>query len=789
LFWKYIVVMVALVGGALLVSGLIEIYFSYQENKDALVALQREKAVGAASRIEGFIKEIEHQIGWTTQPQLVAPAAALEQRRLDYVRLQKQVPSITELSYLDASGREQLRLSRLAMDVMGGQTDYSKDPRFTVPKSGRVYYGPVYFRKGSEPYMIMALPTIALPGSGGRGVTVADVNLKFIWDVVSQIKIGKAGRAFVVDSQGALIAHPDISLVLQNTNMSQLPQVRAALAGTGASTAPGDEVPIARDLQGRRILTAHSTIAPLRWSVFVEQPLEEAFQTLSASAKRTGLLIFLGVLFAVGASVLLARRMVQPIRALEQGAAKIGAGELGHRIDVKTGDEVEALAERFNQMTAHLQESYATLEQRVVERTRELSEALAQLTALGEVSHALSSTLHLETVLATIATRTNQLAGADGCAIYGYDETAEEFRLLRASDDFAPAFLDAIRQQPIPKAEGILGRAATRGEPVQIADITVGTYLSPVRDLIAAAGYRALLVIPLLREEHILGGLVVNRKAPGEFPVEVVNLLKTLATQSALAIQNARLFGEIEEKTRELEVANRHKSEFLANMSHELRTPLNAVIGFSEVLLDPTMFGAINEKQEEYLNDILSSGRHLLSLINDILDLSKIEAGRMELEVTAFDLPQAIDNALILVRERAAGQGIALGMAIDERLGEFRGDERKIKQVLLNLLSNAIKFTPAGGRVDIRAEPVDGHVEISVSDTGVGIAAADQEIVFEEFRQVGTDYAKKREGTGLGLALARRFVGLHGGRIWVKSALGEGSTFTFSLPVRPWPTS
>jgi signal transduction histidine kinase len=780
--------MVALVGGALLASGLIEIYFSYQENKDALVALQREKAVGAASRIEGFIKEIEHQIGWTTQPQLVAPSAALEQRRVDYVRLQKQVPSITELGYLDASGREQLRLSRLAMDVMGGQTDYSKDPRFTVPKSGRVYYGPVYFRKGSEPYMTMALPVIALPGSSGRGVTVADVNLKFIWDVVSQIKIGKAGRAFVVDSQGALIAHPDISLVLQNTNMSQLPQVRAALAGTGAGTAPGDEVPIARDLQGRRVLTAHSTIASLRWSVFVEQPLEEAFQAVSASVKRTGLLIFLGVLFAVGASVLLARRMVQPIRALEQGAAKIGAGELGHRIDVKTGDEVEALAERFNQMTAHLQESYATLEQRVVERTRELSEALAQLTALGEVSHALSSTLHLETVLATIAARTNQLAGADGCAIYGYDETAEEFRLLRASDDFAPAFLDAIRQQPIPKAEGVLGRAATRGEPVQIADIAVGTYTSPVRDLIAAAGYRALLVIPLLREEDILGGLVVIRKAPGEFPVEVVNLLKTLATQSALAIQNARLFGEIEEKTRELEVANRHKSEFLANMSHELRTPLNAVIGFSEVLLE-RMFGDINDKQEEYLNDILTSGRHLLSLINDILDLSKIEAGRMELEVTTFDLPQAIDNALILVRERAAGRGIAIGVAVDEGMGSFLGDERKIKQVLLNLLSNAIKFTPAGGRIEIRAEAVDGHVEISVSDTGVGIAPVDQEVVFEAFRQVGTDYAKKREGTGLGLALSRRFVELHGGRIWVKSALGEGSTFTFSLPVRSWPTS
>jgi signal transduction histidine kinase len=279
----------------------------------------------------------------------------------------------------------------------------------------------------------------------------------------------------------------------------------------------------------------------------------------------------------------------------------------------------------------------------------------------------------------------------------------------------------------------------------------------------------------------VLGGLVVNRKAAGEFPPEVVNALRTFASQCALAIQNARLFEEIEAKTRELEVATRHKSEFLANMSHELRTPLNAVIGFSEVLLE-RMFGDVNDKQEEYLNDILGSGRHLLSLINDILDLSKIEAGRMELNVATFDLPQAIEQALTLVRERATRRSIALGVGIDEGLGPVEGDERKIKQVLLNLLSNAIKFTPEGGRVEVHAKPVAGRVEISVSDTGIGIAPEDQEAVFDEFRQVGTDSATKREGTGLGLTLARRFVELHGGRLWVKSAPGQGSTFTLSLP-------
>jgi signal transduction histidine kinase len=217
-------------------------------------------------------------------------------------------------------------------------------------------------------------------------------------------------------------------------------------------------------------------------------------------------------------------------------------------------------------------------------------------------------------------------------------------------------------------------------------------------------------------------------------------------------------------------------------MSHELRTPLNAIIGFSEVLTE-RMFGELNEKQDEYLKDIYASGQHLLSLINDILDLSKIEAGRMELEPTDFDLPSAIDNALTLVRERAGRRGIALGRVIDERVGTIRADERKVKQVVLNLLSNAIKFTPEGGRIDVRAAVNDGMVEVSVADTGVGIAPEDQEAVFEEFRQVGTA-DKKVEGTGLGLALSRKFIELHGGRIWVKSQVGEGSTFTFTVPLR-----
>jgi signal transduction histidine kinase len=415
-------------------------------------------------------------------------------------------------------------------------------------------------------------------------------------------------------------------------------------------------------------------------------------------------------------------------------------------------------------------------------RTAELTQSVEKLTALGEVSRAVSSTLDVETVLDTIVSRASQLAGADGCAIYEYDDATEAFH-IRATHNLDPVLVETLRAAPLRKGEGAMGRAAETREPTRVADIAApGAYESHIRDTLRGADYRALLSVPLLREGEIIGSLSLNRHTPGEFPPEAVEVLKTFATQSALAIQNARLFREIADKRAQLEAASRHKSDFLANMSHELRTPLNAIIGFSEILAEK-MFGDINEKQTEYLQDILESGWHLLSLINDILDLSKIEAGRMELEATDFDLPSAIDNALILVRERASRRGIRLGSTIDPRLGMIGGDERKVKQVLLNQLSNALKFTPEGGRIDVGARLHDHVAEVSVADTGMGIAPGDQAAVFEEFRQVGTA-DKKAEGTGLGLALSRKFIDLHGGRIWVKSQLGVGSTFTFSLPLR-----
>ena len=446
-----------------------------------------------------------------------------------------------------------------------------------------------------------------------------------------------------------------------------------------------------------------------------------------------------------------------------------------------TKDEITLLQTFADQAVIAIEN--ARLLSELQERTQELTRSVGQLTALAEVGRAVSSTLDLETVLTTIVSRAVELSGLDEGVVFEYDEGEEAFVQRAATEQRGGRLAEARRTTRVRKGEGVVGRTALTLEPAQVADIIVpGAYESRIRENLIASGVRALLAVPMVREGRLIGTLVVARHQPGTFADGTIDLLRTFATQSALAIQNARLFREIEDKSHQLEVVSQHKSEFLANMSHELRTPLNAIIGFSEVLSE-RMFGELNEKQDEYLKDIHASGQHLLSLINDILDLSKIEAGRMELEVSDFDLPTALDNALTLVRERAGRRGVALDMNVDERLGQIRGDERKVRQVVLNLLSNAIKFTPEGGRIEVLAAPTDGLVEVSVSDTGVGVAPEDQEAVFEEFRQVGTA-DKKVEGTGLGLTLCRKFVELHGGKIWVKSQVGQGSTFTFTLPVR-----
>jgi signal transduction histidine kinase/CheY-like chemotaxis protein len=415
-------------------------------------------------------------------------------------------------------------------------------------------------------------------------------------------------------------------------------------------------------------------------------------------------------------------------------------------------------------------------------RERDLAASVGELRALGEIGQAVTSSLDVDHVLSTIVTRAVELSDTEGGSIFDLDTATGLFH-LRACHGTGADLVDRLRQTRIHLDETFVGRGATSGAPTQIADLREApgdVHLDALRE----AGWLSILAVPLLREREIIGALVVRRTVPGAFSDGVVDLMETLASQSAVAIHNARLFRALEGKTLELEVASRHKTEFLASMSHELRTPLNAVIGFSDVLLE-RMFGDVNERQEEYLRDIRDSGRHLLELINEILDLSKVEAGRMELEPARVSLVAVLEHGLSMVREHAAQRDVTLQLEVEPGLEDVWADELRLKQVVLNLLTNAVKFNVDGGAVDVRARVDGDDALVTVHDTGPGIPAAERERIFEAFQRGGRSARTTTEGTGLGLTLSRRIVELHGGRLWLEDGDGGGSTFAFVVPLAP----
>jgi signal transduction histidine kinase len=945
LFFKYTFLFVTVVVLALVASGGFEVRFSYQEHKNSLISIQEQQAAAAADKIEEFITQIESQVGWTTQ--LPWTDGTLDQRRFDALRLLRQVPAITELAQIDAAGREQLKVSRLTMDVVGSGIDYSHKPEFTQAVAHKVYYGPVYFRRESEPYM-----TLSLAGTRrDTGVSIAQVNLKLIWDVVSKIKVGAHGRAYVVDSDGRLIAHPDISLVLRNTDMSRLDQVRGARAGSAT-----EAVQEADDIGGHKVLTAYAPVNPLGWFVFVETPIEEAYAPLYQSLERMGYVLLGALALAFIAGMFLAGRMVVPIQALRAGAARIGSGDLAQRITIRSGDEVEALANQFNDMAGKLQESYADLEKKVEQRTAELSESLEQQTAISEILRVISNSPNdLRPVLNSVAENAARICEAQYTDIFiieddvlrvvaGFGEIGrpvdEPFPLDRstivgrsvmdrqpvhvedvqqAGDEFArgrelakrfghhttlavplireghalgaiairrtdvrpfeqkhitllSTFADqaaiaienvrlfeaeqqrtrelseSLEQQTAtaevlkiisrstfdlqlvlntlvesvarlcdadmvsirrPKALGFLhvatrgvpreyseymqnhpieagrgtvaGRVLLEGKPVHVADVQTDPEYT-MTAISQRAGFHTFLGVPLMREGNPIGIIILGRTAVRPFADKQIELATTFADQAVIAIENVRLFEEIQEKSRQVEEASKHKSQFLANMSHELRTPLNAILGYAELVLDG-IYGDAPEKMRNVLERIQTNGKHLLGLINDVLDLSKIEAGQLVLSLNDYSIKDMMQGVYVAVEPLAGNKKLNFKLEVPPDLPPARGDERRLSQVLLNLVGNAIKFTDTG-EVAIKASTANGSYTVAVRDTGPGIAEADQAKIFEEFQQSESTHTKAKGGTGLGLAIAKRIVEMHGGRLWVESTLGDGATFFFTVPLR-----
>jgi signal transduction histidine kinase/CheY-like chemotaxis protein len=789
LFWKYLTVIVLLVGGVLVASGLVELYFSYEDAKQEIVVLEREKAAAAADRIERFVRTIEAKVRGTLTPRAedsvtvsgggrpegaagTMISAVAEQREIEFLRLLRNVPSVTDLWHLDADGSERLRISRVQLDAVDSGADFSKTPEFQQGRTGETWYGPVFFRNESEPHVKLA---VALEEARAE-VTVAEISLRPIWDIVSRIQVGRAGYAYVVDFEGRLIAHPDISMVLQKRDLQvQLEATRRRSAAASAS------VEVATGLNGDEVLVAHAPLPPLGW-LLIEQPLQEAFAPLRTRIALHAVVLVIGLALAFAASVVLARRMAKPVRELQEGAARVGRGELDYRIEISTGDELEALADEFNRAAAQLQDAQRNLEQKVEERTAELTRSLAETRALGQVVQAVNSSLDLERVLLTIITHAVELSHAVQGTIYEMDEAGGVFE-PRANFGVSDATVQVLREAKIRIGETIVGQCVAERVPVQTPDLTHET--GPrIRALVEREGIRSIMAVPLLREDRAMGALVIRRRETGEFPRDVVSLLQTFAAQSVLAIHNARLFEEIRDKGEQLAAASQHKSQFLANMSHELRTPLNAVIGITEMLLEDA-HDLKREDEVEPLERVLRAGRHLLVLINEILDLSKIEAGKMEIHLESFAVAPLVEDAIKTVQPLAVKNGNEVAIRCPDDVGAMHADQTRVRQALLNLLSNANKFTRNGKvTVDVQRTAGDGRawITMAVADTGIGMTPEQVGRLFQEFVQADASTTRRYGGTGLGLAISRRFCQMMGGDITVESASGRGSTFTIRLP-------
>jgi class 3 adenylate cyclase/HAMP domain-containing protein len=544
LFAKYVMSMVGLVVFVLAVNGLTETWISYRATKTTLTDAMSEKAEAAARRIEQSVEELERQVSRVTRASVVT----LEQRRADYASLLDQISAISQLSQLNGQGREVLRLSRTSIAQSSG-VDFSRDIRFTEAATRGVSYSPASFA-GSRPVM-----TISVAHSGfNAGVTVAEIDLRFLADFFGDAQVGKTSFAYVVDPKGQVLASstrgPDVA-----RDVANLPQVAALMSPNGTALAMGS------DVEGNSVLTASSVVPKLGWIVYFEQPTAQALAPIRDQLLRAALLIGIGLIVAILAGSVLARRMLVPITALQAGARRLGAGDFSQRIEVRTHDELEELAGQFNSMADQLGLTYQDLEAKVEERTRDLAQSINELKVLEEVGRAVASSLDLNAVLPTVAKRALEITHADAVLIYGYDATKRQFNLAEA--DGIDKTVEG--EHRIVNEDGsLLGHAATTGEPIAIADLASVDdhgHAHALRDIAVAAGFHGVLVAPLVDQQGVLGALVVLRRAAGEFPQNLIGLMRTFANQAVLAMRNARLFSEVEQQGRELAAANSVVSE------------------------------------------------------------------------------------------------------------------------------------------------------------------------------------------------------------------------------------
>jgi signal transduction histidine kinase len=822
---KLAAALVGLVGLVLLVNGAVNTWLNYNQAKDAALEVQQEKARSAAVRVGEFLADIETQLGLTTGAEW--RFAKPDQQRYDFIRLLRQVPAITELSYVDGQGKEQLKVSRLEPDSVGSGKDFSTDPRFTQAVSNKIWFGPVEFRRGSEPYMTIALAHVGK----NSGVTVADVNLKLIWDVISAIRVGDKGYAFVVDGKGRLIAHPDLSLVLRDTDFSQLPQVRQALdanapAEPGASATPAPSIgaaEIANAFDGGKVLTAYAVAPRTHWIVFVQQPLSEALASVYTSLLQTLALLGLGLLLALTAGGLLARRMAVPIRRLQQGAEKLGAGDLTQRLDIHTGDEIETLADRFNQMAGRIQESYETLEAKVEGRTRDLNEALQQQTATAEMLKVISgSAFDLQPVFDALVSSAVELCNARSGLICIRDGEVFRYRGSAGAGQ-TESLMTYLEHHPATPARGtIAGRVMLSGRIEAIPDrLEDAEFVVPLTSLGEEA--RALLGVPLLRNDAVEGVLIVSRLEPGHFAPRQIEVLQTFADQAVIAIENARLFEEVQARTHELAQSlddlrraqdRLIQSEKLASLgqltagiAHEIKNPLNFVNNFSalsrelidelrELIAKAPLEEADRDEAQELigmvdanLDKVETHGKRADSIVKNMLLHAREGSGeRTPVNVNAM-VEETLNLAYHGARAERPGFKVTIETSLDPDAGSVDLYAQEMTRVLLNLISNGFYATTkrAQGEPDGAYEPtlsastrdLGDRVEIAIQDNGTGIPDEVKAKIFNPFFTT----KPAGEGTGLGLSLSYDIVvKQHGGALEVSTEPGAFTRFAIVLP-------
>ena len=954
----------------MITSGLTEIYFRSHETREQIGLVQGEVANAALAKIAQYILTIEGQMKAASLSQQIAEQGFAPAHKFELMKLLYVAPAISEVAAIDGDGVPRLHLSRFRAILPDEETDYAKSAAFLQARQGATFFGPVYFVRGSEPYMTMAVPIEEFTGSV-IGVLQAEVNLSYIWEIVRDVQVGKAGYAYIVARSGDVIAHPNISMVLQRRKAGHLEQVKSALR-----PAPNIQKPesiVTQGLIGEQVLSSYAYLPNLDWAVIIEQPLTEAYEPLYASLLRTYTLVTIGLGIALLATVYVARRVVRPLEALRWGVERISKGELDYRLEIKTGDEIEVLAEQFNKMVGEIKNSYQSLEDKVQQRTRELAalfdvaatatqsldlnlimqkvaekitdifeldstriylldrqqeelrvraasgynpegfiqgvfgqrqgivgkavetgepiifedvqndpryaelshskgsrgigyrffaavpikakgkslgaiacngrlarrlseqeirlmssmgdqigpaidninlfeelrekqvalektnhelvEALEQQTEIAKVLEVMaSSPTELGAVLATIHNKALRLCEADSGATFVFD--GEQFRVSVATDNISPDALAYLRDVPIrPGPETPLRRAGLDLRTIHTADIFADPRFAPP-EIYRREGVCAVVAAPMLKQNKLVGAIVLTRRESRPFTEGQINLLTTFANQAAIALDNVHLFQEIKNRTQELaryneeiKMANeklkeldRLKSSFVSNVSHELRTPLTAIEGLADNLLDGVT-GPLTTKQASYMFGIRESTARLERLINDLLDLSVIEAGKTELKPTSFSMMGLLREVTDTLKPMAEQKQITVEIGSANGHSMAWADRDKVTQVLTNLIGNAVKFTPNLGKVSMLVSPTkNAWLQVSISDTGPGIPPGEAGKIFDEFYQMSHPGREKSKGVGLGLAISKKLVEMHGGKIGVESVVGRGSSFSFTVP-------